>query len=238
MDWEAFSRFAGLLDKYDIKPLIGVIPDNKDTGLDAGENRNKAFDDPEVYSQWLKTLKDKGWIIAMHGVYHVYTTKMGGLFPMNDFSEFAGVDVHEQLDMIRHGQQCLGDLGIKTDIFMAPGHSFDKNTLRALKRCGFKYITDGYGNEPFERLSFTFLPISYLRSRELKGRNGITTFVVHPPMMEEKEFEEYEKLLDEKRERFCDYAEMLKIPPLKRNRAGDTIEHFMVTAKHYAGKFL
>ncbi len=238
MDWEAFSRFAGLLDKYGIRPLIGLIPDNRDTALDAGEGRNKDFDDRNIYAAWLRSLKDKGWVMAMHGVYHVYTTKSGGLFPMNDFSEFAGVNVHEQLDMVRHGVECLKELGVETDIFMAPGHSFDKNTLRALKRCGFKYITDGYGKEPFERLSFTFLPISYLRSRELKGKDGITTFVVHPAMMEEKDFEEYENLFEDMRERFCDYDEMLKIPAMKRNRAGDTIELFMATAKHYAGKFL
>ena len=27
MDWEQFGRAAELMDKYDIKPLIGVIPE-------------------------------------------------------------------------------------------------------------------------------------------------------------------------------------------------------------------
>ena len=238
MNWEAFSRFAKLLDEHDIKPLIGVVPDNKDPMLDAGEERNKDFDDPEVYASWLKGLTERGWKIAMHGVNHVYTTKEGGIFPMNDFSEFAGVDVWVQYEMIKQGVQILKDLGVETDIFMAPGHSFDKNTLRALKKCGFKYITDGYGRFPFERLSFTFLPISFLRSKELKKKDGITTFVVHPAMMKDEEFEEYEKLFSEKREQFVDYDEMLKVPALQRNRAGDSKEYIMVKAKHFAGKFV
>ena len=238
MDWEAFARFSALLDKYGIKPLIGVVPDNQDPCLDAGDKRNKAFDDPAGYAAWLKRLTDKGWIVAMHGVHHVYTTQSGGLFPMNHFSEFAGVELKDQYHLIRHGLVCLRKLGIKTDIFMAPGHSFDKNTLRVLRRFGFRYITDGYGNFPYERLSFTFLPISFLRKAELKGEDGITTFVVHPAEMSDKDFEEYEDLFENRREQFKDYSEMLNIPALKRNRGTDLLEYMMVTTKHYAGKII
>ncbi len=238
MNWEAFSRFAGLLDKYEINPLIGVVPDNMDPMLDAGDKRNRAFDDPAGYAAWLKRLEDKGWRIAMHGVHHVYTTTKGGLFPMNSFSEFAGVELKDQYHLIRHGIKCLRKMGIKTDIFMAPGHSFDKNTLRVLRRFGFSYITDGYGTFPYERLSFTFLPISFLRKAELKGEDGITTFVVHPAEMEDKDFEEYEELFKERREQFKDYSEMLNIPAVKRNRGRDLVEYMMATAKHYAGKMM
>ena len=30
MDWEGFLRFKALLDRYQVKPLIGVIPQNRD----------------------------------------------------------------------------------------------------------------------------------------------------------------------------------------------------------------
>ena len=55
MDWERFYRFKALLDKYQIRPLIGVVPDNRDENLKAkasqaaGENtgadagKTKAF---------------------------------------------------------------------------------------------------------------------------------------------------------------------------------------------------
>ena len=30
MDWERFYKFKALLDQYQVKPLIGVVPDNRD----------------------------------------------------------------------------------------------------------------------------------------------------------------------------------------------------------------
>ena len=33
MDKKSFERFKALLDKYKVKPLIGVVPDNKDPQL-------------------------------------------------------------------------------------------------------------------------------------------------------------------------------------------------------------
>ena len=29
MDWQRFFRFKALLDQYQVKPLIGVVPDNR-----------------------------------------------------------------------------------------------------------------------------------------------------------------------------------------------------------------
>ena len=33
MDWEKFLRFKSFLDEHGIKPLIGVVPDNRDKKL-------------------------------------------------------------------------------------------------------------------------------------------------------------------------------------------------------------
>ena len=33
MDWARFMRFKALCDQYNIKPLIGVVPDNNDAKL-------------------------------------------------------------------------------------------------------------------------------------------------------------------------------------------------------------
>lgn len=40
MDWEKFIEFKGLLDEYGIKPLIGVVPDNRDENLVRNETRS------------------------------------------------------------------------------------------------------------------------------------------------------------------------------------------------------
>ena len=33
MDWQRFYAFKTLLDKYQVKPLIGIVPDNRDENL-------------------------------------------------------------------------------------------------------------------------------------------------------------------------------------------------------------
>ena len=129
MDWERFYRFKALLDKYQIKPLIGVVPDNRDENL-----RAKAQGAPEDFWACIRQLRDQGWQIAMHGFRHIYATKKGGLFPLNDFSEFAGLPFEEQRRMLLEGKRILEEGGIRTELFMAPAHSYDGNTIRALKQ--------------------------------------------------------------------------------------------------------
>ncbi|HOO80135.1 MAG TPA: DUF2334 domain-containing protein, partial [Lachnospiraceae bacterium] len=60
MDWEKFGRFEEILNRYHIKPLIGVIPKNQDETL----CRNTKKED---YADWLKDRQKNGWFIAMHG---------------------------------------------------------------------------------------------------------------------------------------------------------------------------
>ncbi len=75
--------------------------------------------------------------MAMHGYQHIYGTSKGGIFPLNHFSEFAGEPLEEQRKKIAAGRQILENHGVHTDIFMAPGHSYDRNTLTALMENGF-----------------------------------------------------------------------------------------------------
>ena len=137
MDWERFLAFKEILDAHHVRPLLGVVPDNRDENL----HRAKAAGD---FWEYIKELQEDGWCIALHGYRHVYATKKGGLFPLNHFSEFAGLSFEEQLDMLEKASEVLQRNGIKTDIFIAPGHSYDKNTLKALKKLGYTKITDGF----------------------------------------------------------------------------------------------
>lgn len=72
--------------QYGIKPLIGVVPDNKDANL--------CKDAPKAdFWERIIQIQQQGWIIAMHGYHHVYTTAAGGCFPLNRQSEFAGLSL-------------------------------------------------------------------------------------------------------------------------------------------------
>ena len=126
MDWGKFHRLEKMLDENQIAPLLGIVPDNQDDNLK--KNPPMVDFDMEI-NKW----KAKGWVFAMHGWKHIYTTKRGGLFPLNNFSEFAGISKEKQREMIRDGKDKLQKWGVNTKIFMSPAHSFDKNTLAILK---------------------------------------------------------------------------------------------------------
>lgn len=229
MNLEKMNRFEAILDKYGICPLIGVVPDCKDDELNVDP-------DMEDFSGYLKDKLNKGWVIAIHGYEHLYTTKKGGIFPLNNYSEFAGIPFDEQYNKLCNGKELVSKLGVNTDIFMAPAHSYDNNTLKALKKAGYKYVTDGFGKTPYEYKGLTFLPISMLKSLEKKGKDGYTTFVVHTATMRDEDFEGYDKLFSGERDRFVNYSELFNIKAKKRLAITMLFERLGAMFKHTIGK--
>lgn len=226
MDWEKFHRFEALLEQYGICPLIGVIPANQDQSLKVGEKK-------EDYVDWLKEKQKQGWVIAMHGYDHIYTTKKGGIFPLNHFSEFAGLDLATQVKKLREGVRAMHEMNLRTEIFMAPAHSFDRNTVKALKMCGFRYITDGFGSGPYERGGMIYLPIAIQKSKEFGKKDGITTFVVHTATMREEDFRSYEKMFEKYQDQFVSYGEMLKRSAVPRNLFMSIWEYSLAVMKNF-----
>lgn len=224
MDWARFRFFQELFEETGITPLLGVVPDCKDKMLQIEKKRGDFY-------RIMQELKQKGYCFAMHGYQHLYTTKKGGLFPLNSFSEFAGIPYAEQLRMLDEGRQILSQNGIETDMFMAPAHSYDKNTLRALRALGFRKITDGFGRRPYEYDGIIFYPISFRLSRSLKQQEGYTTLVIHANTVRETEKERYIKMFRENREKFISYSEYLQIAPVHRNPVGSLAEYCMAQAK-------
>ena len=86
MNHDNWDRMELLLNKYNIKPIVGIIPNNKDIELLNYSNDSKFW---EKAKKWEK----KGWIIAMHGYEHLYLTKNGGINPIQYRSEFAGLSL-------------------------------------------------------------------------------------------------------------------------------------------------
>ena len=226
MDWGKFLRFKDLLDKHGIKPLIGIVPDNRDAKLALSPAR-------EDFWSYVKELQDSGWTVAMHGLNHLYTTKEAGLFPIGGKSEFAGLPYEKQKKMIGEGRRLLKDRGITTDIFMAPSHSFDKNTLKALWDNGFTTITDGFGTSPFRSHGMIFYPISMSRGKTMKDkRDGLVTFVYHSNTMDEKDFKKLEDLLESGK--VVSYGEFRKMPVNNRNVFSVAGQYLLAKAKYIA----
>ncbi len=225
MDWAKFLRFKELCDLYQVKPLIGVVPENQDSMLHIDEAR-------EDFWEYLLQLEKEGWTIAQHGCTHIYSTKKKGCFPLNAISEYAGKTYEEQLASLKKGKEILESHGIYTDIFMAPAHSYDKNTLKALKAAGFAKLTDGFGDKPYEWKGMIFYPISFKQSNSLKQENGYTTFVIHANTMNDKDFERYEKMFAEQKDKLISYQDYLKITPDKRGILGRSKEYLMAVSKY------
>lgn len=225
MDWAKFLRFKELCDLYQVKPLIGVVPENQDTMLQIDEKRADFW-------EYILQLEKEGWSIAQHGCTHIYSTRKKGCFPLNAISEYAGKSYEEQLVNLKKGKEILESHGIHTDIFMAPAHSYDKNTLKALRAAGFAKLTDGFGNKPYEWMGLTFYPISFKQSSSLKQENGYTTFVVHANTMNDKDFERYENLFAVHKDKLIDYSAYLQAAPEKRGVLGRMKEYLMAISKY------
>lgn len=195
MNWERFYGVKNVFDKYHICPLIGVVPDNLDKTLHK-EEKNADF--------WeiVRLLQNRGWKVAQHGTYHMYETEKSGLLGINPFSEFAGLDFEIQKQKLQAGKQILEDNGIVTDIFMAPGHTYDKNTLKALRECGFKVVTDGLYYKPYYEDGLLFVPC---RLRGFKRPEGVDTVCLHTNLMDEQDVKELDAFCKENRDVIIDF---------------------------------
>lgn len=231
IDWERFLKFKALLDQYQVKPLIGVVPDNRDDHLIKKEQNESKDRIPQDFWAYVRQLQKEGWVVAMHGYRHLYSTQKGGIFPLNNFSEFAGVPFDNQKEMLIKGKEVLKAKGIETDIFMAPAHSYDNNTLRALKEAGFRALTDGFGTSPYYWKEIVFYPISFQLSSTFRKRNGYSTMVVHTDTISNENLKHYEEYFRREDVKWISYGEYLEQPIKRRNYFGRIREYAMAKGK-------
>lgn len=196
---ENLDRLEAIFDNYGIKPLIGVVPDCKDPHLQV-----EACDENEFWQNVLR-LQDKGWTIALHGLEHVYSNECSGILDANPFSEFAGLSYEKQLDMITRGRSILQEKGLNASFFMAPGHTFDENTLKALVANGIFNVTDGYAKQLYIREGVTFYPC---KLSEAKVVNSIDTVCIHLNNWKDSNFIELENFLKEHKDICTDFDEI------------------------------
>ena len=227
MDWNSFLGMKEILDRAGIKPLIGVVPDNQDPMLQCGEHHVNFWEE-------IRQLQQQGWSIAMHGYRHLYETRQGGLFPLNHFSEFAGLSFESQYEKLKQGKEILEKHGILTDLFMAPGHSYDQNTLAALKELGFRFVTDGFGDQPYQYKGITFVPIAYHSRKSIQKKGDkITTLVYHINGKTPEQLDEYRRLFADPSLNFICFNELLQREPIRCGPIRRTIEYLQATCKHY-----
>lgn len=208
MNYDLFFRGIDLMKKYGIKPLLGVIPCNEDKTQLIDSERDDFW-------ELIKKLKKEGYVIAMHGYKHVYDKENPRtLICGKKHSEFAGHSFEDQLAKIKKGKEKLESLGVFTDVFFAPGHTYDKNTLKALNVAGFKYMADSLSSKPYIQYGIKCLPCkSFGISQRIKG---INVAVIHSNEwdMDEKK-KDYDKLVD-----FCSVNSVCNYTELLNSKCG------------------
>ena len=70
--------------------------------------------------------------------------------------EFAGVPLGIQRQKIRDGVQIFREHGIEPDVFFAPSHTMDLNTIEALKEeSKIRIISDTIADRPYSKWGMT-----------------------------------------------------------------------------------
>ncbi len=194
MNRSNWNRVFRVLDRYSIKPIVAVIPNNRDKKMIIDEYDSCFWDK-------VKAWQESGYSIALHGYTHIYTSKSRGIVPMNTQSEFAGVDIEIQRDKIQKGCAIFKKENIKFNIWVAPAHSFDDNTLKVLKEeTSVNIVSDGVSFYPYSAKGFFWIPQQIWRFKE--KRSGIWTICMHPNTMSELKFKEFEKFIEKNSDKF------------------------------------
>lgn len=200
-DIEKWNKMEELLDRYGIKPLVGIIPHCEDPAMEKYPVDTEFWDRVE---RWI----DKGWSIALHGYNHVYSTRCGGINPVNQRSEFAGEPLAVQQEKIRKGIAIMREHGIEPEIFFAPSHTFDENTLKALQtESDIRIISDTVAFDTYQDGDFTYIPQLSGRVRKLPFRT--VTFCYHPNTMKPNDFAYLQTFLQENKEKFADSIQLV-----------------------------
>ena len=196
MNTERWDRVERMLDEQGVKPLVGIIPVNRDPML---------LEFPEDPGFWQKARdwQAKGWRIALHGYEHLYCSNSGGMNPVHSRSEFAGLPLEVQREKIRRGLTELTEKGLRPDVFFAPSHTFDENTLQALDlESDIRIISDTVANDTYYLKGFTFIPQQSGRVRKLPFK--VTTICLHPNNMSDAELDEVRAFFRAHRGEFLD----------------------------------
>jgi len=170
MNWGVWEQIESILVRHGIKPLLAVVPDNRDPNLVVDAPRADFW---ERVRRW----QEQGFAIALHGYQHLYETGHSGLLGINAYSEFAGLTYEEQRDKIERGLAIFSREGIRPDAWAAPAHSFDAVTLRVLGECGIRVVLDGFYWRPVFTMGALWIPQQMWRFRSMPG--GVWTVGYH-----------------------------------------------------------
>ena len=204
MNWKHMDKCELLFDKFNLRPLLGVIPENKDPEL---------LKYPKNSNFWkrVESWKKKGWEISMHGYSHLYErqTNRKDIFNYGGGSEFFGLDYENQLNKIKSGLEKFREKNISIRSFFAPNHTYDFNTLKALDKSGIRIVIDGYGLFPYSKFNLFFIP--QLFYKEIILPFGIQSTQIHINYWDDEYFLNFENFINKNYNKIVDLNYILNL---------------------------
>jgi hypothetical protein len=131
----------------------------------------------------MRNLQDEDCVdFAQHGYQHTLypapdAAILGPDLGIKEMSEFASFPYEIQREKIKNGRQILAHNGIHANAWMAPNHTFDHNTLAALRDEGFQSVTDGIALFPYSAHGLIFIPQQSWKPRWMPC--GVQTICLH-----------------------------------------------------------
>jgi hypothetical protein len=200
MDWRIWEEVEGFLLRENISPILAVVPNNADRKLMVDAAR------PDFWDR-VREWQSRGWTIGLHGDEHRYVTPEAGIVGLNARSEFAGLSYEIQARKIANGLDKFAAEGVRADLFIAPAHSFDLNTISALKDQGIRIISDGFYFRCVNRYGVAFIPQQLWRFRPMPF--GVWTVCHHHNDFTPDRLAELSRDLRAFRSNICSVADVL-----------------------------
>jgi len=209
MNWSIWNQIEEMLLCENVKPILAVVPDNVDEKLMVDKP------DPAFWDR-VREWKQRGWTIAVHGYQHRYLTREPGLIGLNPYSEFAGLPLAEQQNKLERALDIFHSQRLDPDLWVAPAHSMDQNTLEALRSLGIRKVSDGFAIYPHvDARGILWIPQQMWRFRPMPF--GVWTVCLHPNDWTAKHLLRLKNSLEEYRGQMATLEEI--IPAFSRREA-------------------
>lgn len=171
MNWNVWDEIESILVERNIKPIVSIIPDNNDPNLKINEKN-------DLFWERVRKWQEYGWSIGLHGYKHILKESNYGLVPIAKKTEFVGDSFEDQLERLTAGINIMKKQKIYPKVWVAPAHSFDINTLLALKKLNIKVISDGFYLRPHtDKYNFFWVPQQLWKFRKMMF--GVWTICYH-----------------------------------------------------------
>ncbi len=222
MSRAGWERFVPLLLRFDVKPILAIVPANQDPDL--------IVDAPHAgFWHEMRDWQELGATIGLHGYRHVCAAWGRGLIPLHDQTEFAGVQKGLQQEWIRSGMVALLGHGLEPRIWVAPRHGFDRVTLEVLREEGLGLVSDGFARQPFLDGGVTWIPQQLWGPREKK--EGVWTICLHANTATDVSVKELARFLERFAGQFTSVQQVLAEWPERERTASDRWFHARLMGK-------